>query len=92
MVNYAWCDVLSLSTINTKELRGRPNNVLQMIPKTHTGDRSNQYSCILACYICFIKNSHVCDKRNLLTDYSSQKVAGILGDGELYSEEEEEKV
>ena len=38
------------------------------------------------------KKSHFCEKRNLLTDYSSQHVTGILGNGELYSEEEKEQV
>ena len=37
--------------------------------------------------LCVHKFPLVCEKRNLLTDYSSQHVTGILGDGELYSEE-----
>ena len=86
-----WCAVLSLSTINTKELRGRPSNVLQKFQKpTQASEVINNPVYKLALYA--RKNSHFCEKRNLLTDYSSQHVTGILGNGELYSEEEKEQV
>ena len=53
--------------------------------------RLKHRDCGLCLVICAFPINYVCEMRNLLTDYSSQHVTGILGDGKLFSEKKEKK-